>query len=105
MRIVNESLATKKQEAAHTHQDNARLLGHVSRTQGNFYQAQEEVRGLQPLKDELSFAQRRIEELGRLLIKQDAAVKQFGKLNAQLKTRVDELLKLNPQMTLELVTA
>ena len=34
-------------------------------------------------------------ELGQRLVKQDAAVKQLSDVNAQLKTQVDELLKLN----------
>ena len=105
LRTVNETLATKQQKAVHTLQDNARLLGDLSRAQSDLHQVQEEVRGLRPLKDELGFAQRRIEELGQRLVKQDAAVKQLGDVNAQLKTQVDELLKLNLQLTLELVTA
>jgi len=34
----------------------------------HLHQVQEEVRGLRPLKDELGFAQRRAEELGRRLV-------------------------------------
>jgi len=78
LRTVNETLATKQQESVHTLQDNARLLGDLSRAQGDLHQVQEEVRGLRPLKDELGFAQRRTEELGRRLVEQDAAVQQLS---------------------------
>lgn len=61
------------------------------------------MRALRPLKKELGFAQRRTEELGQRLVEQKAAAKQLSESNGQLKTKVDELLKLNQQ--LELPTA
>lgn len=87
LRTVNETLATKQQEAVHTLQENARLLGDLSRAQGDLHRIQEEVRGLRPLKDELGFAQRRTEELGRRLVEQDAAVQQLSTSNEQLQAK------------------
>lgn len=105
LRTVNETLATKQQEAVHTLQDNARLLGDLARAQGDLHQVQEEVRGLRPLKDELGFAQRRTEELGRRLVEQDAAVQQFSTSNKELLAKVDELLAARQQLELALATA
>jgi chromosome segregation ATPase len=105
LRTVNETLATKQQEAVHTLQDNARLLGDLSRAQGDLHQIQEEVRSLRPLKDELGFAQRRTEELGRRLVEQEAAVRQLGESNDQLQAKVDELLTAKQQLELALATA
>ncbi|MDP2017191.1 MAG: integrase, partial [Hydrogenophaga sp.] len=76
-----------------------------SRAQGDLHQAQEEVRGLRPLKDELGFAQRRTEELGRRLVEQEAAVQQLGTSNEQLQAKVDGLLTANQQLELALATA
>lgn len=105
LRAVNETLATKQQEAVHTLQDNARLVGDLSRAQGDLHQVQEEVRGLRPLKDELGFAQRRAEELGRRLVEQDAAVAQLGTSNKELLAKVDVLLKAKQQLEVALATA
>ncbi len=105
LRTVNETLATKQQEAVHTLQDNARLLGDLSRAQGDLHQVQEEVRALRPLKDELGFAQRRTEELGRRLVEQDAAVQQLSTSNKELLAKVDELLTAKQQLELALATA
>ena len=105
LRAVNETLATKQQEAVHTLQDNARLLGDLSRAQGDLHQSQEEVRGLRPLKEELGFAQRRVEELGRRLVEQDAAVLQFSTTNEKSQAKVDGLLTANQQLELALATA
>ena len=105
LRTLNETLTAKQQEAVHTLQDNARLLGDLSRAQGDLHQSQEEVRSLRPLKDELGFAQRRTEELGRRLVEQDAAVKQLGGLNDQLQAKIDALLTEKQQLELALATA
>ena len=105
LRTVNETLATKQQEAVHTLQDNARLVGDLSRAQGDLHQVQEEVRGLRPLKDELGFAKRRAEELGRRLVEQDSAVQQLSTSNKELLAKVDELLIAKQQLELALATA
>ena len=105
LRTVNETLATKQQVVVHTLQDNARLVGDLSRAQGDLHQAQEEVRGLRPLKDELGFAQRRTEELGRRLVERDSAVQQLSTSNEQLQAKVDELLGAKQQLELALATA
>src|SRR2546428_2180397 len=95
----------KQHEAVQTHQENARLLGELSRAKGDLHQSQEEVRTLRPLKDELGFAQRRTEELGRRLVEQDAAVQQLSDSNDQLHAKVDELLTVKQQLELALATA
>jgi len=105
LRTMNETLATKQQEAVHTLQDNARLLSDLSRAQGDLHQIQEEMRGLRPLKDDLGFAQRRTEELGRRLVEQDAAVQQLGTSNKELLAKVDELLTAKQLLELALATA
>lgn len=105
LRTVNETLATKQQEAVHTLQENARLLGDLSRAQSDLHQVQEELRGLRPLKDEMGFAQRRTEELGRRLVEQDSAVQQLSTSNGQLQVKVDELLTARQQLELALAAA
>ena len=105
LRTVNETLTTKQQEAVHTLQGNARLLGDLSRAQGDLHQVQEEVRGLRPLKDELGFAQRRAEDLGRRLVEQDAAVQQLSTSNKELLAKGDELLTAKQQLEVALATA
>jgi DNA repair exonuclease SbcCD ATPase subunit len=105
LRTVKETLTSKQQETVHTLQDNARLLSNLSRAQGDLHQAQEEVRGLRPLKDELSFALRRAQELGLRLVEQDAAVQQLQISNQGLIEKQDELLTANQQLELALATA
>jgi chromosome segregation ATPase len=105
LRTVNETLAIKQQEVVHTLQDNARLLGDLSRAQGDLHQAREETRALRPLKDELGFSQRRVEELGRRLVEQEAAALQLSTENENLKINGDGLLTANHQLELALATA
>ncbi|MBT9511156.1 MAG: DNA-binding protein [Acidovorax sp.] len=105
LRTVNETLAAKRQEAIHTLQENARLLGDLSRAQGDLHLVQEEVRSLRPLKDELGFAQRRTEELGRRLVEQDAEVQTLISSNERLQAKVDELLTTKQLLELALATA
>lgn len=105
LRSVNETLATKQQQAVHTLQDNARLLGDLSRAQGDLHQLQEEVRGLRPLQDELGFAQRRTEELGRRLVEQEASAQQLSASNDQLQAKVNELTTEKRQLELALAAA
>lgn len=105
LRTVNGALTAQQQKAVHTLQENARLLGDLSRVQGDAHRAQEELRGLRPLKDELVFAQKRIEELGRRLVEQETATLQLGATNEQLKVTVDGVLTANQQLELSLATA
>lgn len=105
LRTVKETLTSKQQETVLTLQDNARLLSNLSRAQSDLHQAQEEVRGLRPLKDELSFAQRRVQELGLRLVEQDAAVQQLRLSNQGLTEKQDELLTANQHLELALATA
>ena len=105
LRTVNEALATKQQQAVQTLQENARLLGDLSRAQGDLHQIQEEVRSLRPLKDELGFAQRRTEELGRRLVEQEAAIHQLNASNDQLQARLNDLTTAKQQLELALVAA
>lgn len=105
LRSVNETLATKQQQAVHTLQENARLLGDLSRAQVDLHQAKEEVRGLRPLQDELGFAQRRTEELGRRLVEQKAAVQQLNASNEQLLAKVNNLITAKQQLELALAAA
>ena len=105
LRTVNEALATKQQQAVQTLQENARLLGDLSRAQGDLHQIQEEVRSLRPLKDELGFAQRRTEELGRRLVEREAAIHQLNASNDQLQARLNDLTTAKQQLELALVAA
>lgn len=77
----------------------------LSRAQGDLHQAQEEVRGLRPLKDERGFAQRRTEELGRHLLGQEAAVQQLSASNEQLQAKVNDLTAAKQQLELALAAA
>ena len=81
------------------------MLGDLSRAQGDLHQVQEEVRGLRLLQDELGFAQRRTEELGRRLVEQEAAVQQLSASNEQLQAKADELLMAKQQLEVALAAA
>lgn len=105
LRTANETLAEKRQESIHTLQENARLLGELSCAQGDLRLAQEEVRSLLQLKEELGFAQRHAEDLGRRLVGQDAVVQQLRGTNVQLQGSFDELLATKQQLELALATA
>jgi DNA repair exonuclease SbcCD ATPase subunit len=105
LRTVNDALTHKQQEAVHTLQENARLLGDLSRAQGDLHRIHEEMRGLRPLKDELGFAQRRIEELGRRLVEQEVVDVRLHTENEQLKVNADRLLTTNQQLEVALATA
>ncbi|MGE4237713.1 MAG: hypothetical protein AB7E97_15210, partial [Hydrogenophaga sp.] len=76
----------------------------MTRAQGDLHQAQEDLRDLRLLKEELGFAQRRRGELGQRLVEQDAAVLQLTTTNEMLPNKVDELLTAKQQLDPTLVT-
>ena len=105
LRSLNESLATKQKDAIHTLQENARLLGDLSRSQSDLHLIEAEVQNLRPLKDLLGFAQRHAEEADRRLVEQGVTVQQLSVANAALGAKVDELLTEKQQFELALATA
>ncbi len=105
LKKVNEVLTAKQHEAIHAQQEGVRLLGELSRAQSDAHQLQETVRKLNPLKDELDLAQRRVAELGEKLVAQEAVNKQFHESNDGLTRKIEDLLTRNQQLELSLATA
>ena len=105
LKKVNEVLTAKQHEAIHAQQEGVRLLSELSRAQSDAHQLQETVRKLNPLKDELGLAQRRVAELGEKLVAQEAANKQFRESNDGLARKIEDLLARNQQLELDLATA
>ena len=81
------------------------MLGELSRAQSDVHQSQETVRKLNPLKDDLSLAQRRVAELGEKLVAQEAATLHIQESNESLKTKVEDLQGKNKQLELDLTAA
>ena len=105
LKKVNEVLTAKQHEAIHAQQEGVRLLGELSRAQSDVHQLQETVRKLNPLKDELGLAQRRVAELGEKLVAQEAASLQHHESNVGLKTKVEDLQGKNQHLELDLTAA
>ena len=105
LKKVNEVLTAKQHEAIHAQQEGVRLLGELSRAQSDAHQLQETVRKLNPLKDELGLAQRRVAELGEKLVAQEAANQRAQESNASLKIKLEDLLGKNQQLELDLTAA
>ena len=105
LKKVNELLTAKQHETINAHQEGVRLLGELSRAQSDLHQLQESLRKLNPLKEELGSAQRRVEELGQKLVVQEAINTQIHELNDSLKTKVEGLLTRNQELELDLATA
>jgi predicted nuclease with TOPRIM domain len=105
LKKVNEVLTAKQHEAIHAQQEGVRLLGELSRAQSDLHQLQETVRKLNPLKDELGVAQRRVADLGQRLLAQEAVNQQIQESNDGLKTKVDSLLERNQELGLDLAAA
>ncbi len=105
LRTVNEALTAKQLEAVKANQEGSRLLGDLSRAQSDLYQAQEEIRKLRPLTESLAFAQRRIEELGKILVEQEASSRHLVESNEKMKVRHDELLEGRQKLELELAAS
>jgi len=105
LRTVNEALTAKQLETVKANQEGSRLLGDLSRVQSDLYQAQEEIRKLRPLTESLTFAQRRIEELGKKLVEQEATSRHIGETNEQLKVRIEDLVAGRQKLELELASS
>lgn len=105
LKKINEVLTAKQHEAIHAQQEGVRLLGELSRAQSDLHQSQETVRKLNPLKNELSLAQRRVAELGEKLVAQEAATLHIQESNENLKTKVEDLQGKNQQLELDLTAA
>jgi chromosome segregation ATPase len=105
LKKINEVLTAKQHEAIHAQQEGVRLLGELSRAQSDLHQSQETVRKLNPLKDELSLAQRRVAELGEKLVAQEATTLHIQGSNESLKTKVEDLQRKNQQLELDLTAA
>ena len=82
-----------------------RLVGELSRAQSDLHQSQETVLKLNPLKDELDLAQRRVVELGEKLVAQEAANQRTQESNNGLKIKLEDLQGKNQQLELDLTAA
>ena len=105
LKKVNEVLTAKQHEAIHAQQEGVRLLGELSRAQSDVHQLQETVRKLNPLKDELGLAQRRVAELGEKLVAQEAVNQRAQELNEGLTNKFENLQGKNQQLELDLTAA
>lgn len=105
LKKVNEALTAKQHEAIHAQQEGVRLLGELSRAQSDVHQLQDTVRKLNPLKDELGLAQRRVAELGEKLVAQEAVSRLVHESSEGLKTKVEDLQGKNQQLELDLTAA
>ncbi len=105
LKKVNEVLTAKQHEAIHAQQEGVRLVGELSRAQSDLHQSQETVLKLNPLKDELDLAQRRVVELGGKLVAQEAANQRTQESNNGLKIKLEDLQGKNQQLELDLTAA
>ena len=105
LKKVNEVLTAKQHEAIHAQQEGVRLVGELSRAQSDLHQSQETVLKLNPLKDELDLAQRRVVELGEKLVAQEAANQRTQESNNGLKIKLEDLQGKNQQLELDLTAA
>lgn len=105
LKKVNEVLTAKQHEAIHAQQEGVRLLGELSRAQSDVHQLQETVRKLNPLKDELGLAQRRVAELGEKLVAQEAVSQRAQESNVGLRIKLEDLQGKNQQLELNLTAA
>ncbi len=105
LRKAADTLTGKQQELMRVQQEGVRLIGDLSRVQAELHQAQEELRKLRPLKDALTFEQRRTEELGHKLLAEAAANKTLTANADEMQAKFTALQGVNQSLELDLAAA
>jgi predicted nucleic acid-binding Zn-ribbon protein len=95
---LGSSLVQAQQEAATSHQENARLTSELARSERSAHDAKAELRTLKDAKAELIAARQQLERLGRQVVELEAQVAAGNTVNAKLaaeqtedRTRIHEL--------------
>lgn len=105
LRKVIDTLTGKQQELTRAQQEGVRLIGDLTRAQAELHQTQEELRKLRPLKDALTFEQRRTEELGQKLVAETAANQTLTADAGEMQTKLTALHGVNQGLGLDLAAA
>lgn len=86
VKTLGNSLVQAQQEAATSHQENARLTAELSRSERSLHDARAEVRVLKDAKGELVSAQQQLDRMGRRTVELEAQVTAANARNEQLET-------------------
>lgn len=105
VRTLNQALSEKQHEAIRSNQENARLTNELARAESMNHQAQAELRALKGTKEELASATRQVEELGRKVVEQEAAINGLMESNTSLEQQVVTLTGQARQLEVDLATA
>ena len=105
LRKITDTLTGKQQELMRVQQEGVRLIGDLSRVQAELHQAQEELRKIRPLKDALTFEQRRTEELGQKLVAQESSNQALMASAGDMQGKIDALHEEKQRLALELAAA
>jgi chromosome segregation ATPase len=84
VKSLGNSLVQVQQEAATSHQENARLTSELARAERALHDAKAELRALKDTKAELVAAQQQIDRLGRKVVELEAQVAAGNALNTEL---------------------
>lgn len=105
VRELNQALSEKQHEAIRSNQENARLTNELARAESASHQAQTELRALKGAKEELASATRQIEDLGRKVVEQEAAINGLMETNTTLEKQVVTLTGQTRRLEVDLATA
>lgn len=84
VKTLGNSLVQAQQEAATSHQENARLTSELSRSERSLHDERAEVRALKNVKAELVSAQQQVDRLGRRMGELEAEIASANATNEQL---------------------
>lgn len=105
IKTLNQVLSEKQHEAIRSNQENARLTNELARAESINHQVQAELRALKGTKEELASATRQVEELGRKVVEQEAAINGLTETNTSLEQQVVTLTGQARQLEVDLATA
>lgn len=84
IKSLGNSLIQAQQEAAKSHQENARVTSELARSERSLHDTKAELRALKDAKAELIAAQQQTDHLGRQVVELEAQVAAGNTLNAEL---------------------
>lgn len=105
VKTLGNNLVQTQQEAAASHQENARLTSELSRSERSLHDARAEVRALKDAKAELVSAQQQMERLGRRVVELEAQTNALKARNEALEAGQREDQAQIHRLQLELATA
>lgn len=105
VKTLGNNLVLAQQEAAASHQENARLTSELSRSERSLHDARAEVRALKDAKAELVSAQQQMERLGRRVVELEAQTNALKASNEALEAGQREGQAQIHRLQLELATA